>query len=39
MAIPGLKYEFGKNIPNEMQPFWNSEVERTLHSLGWWKDL
>lgn len=39
VAIPGLKYEFGKNIPDEMQPFWNSEVERTLHSLDWWKDL
>lgn len=39
VAIPGLKYEFGKNIPDEMQPFWNSEMERTLHSLDWWKDL
>ncbi|SCG84608.1 SAM-dependent methyltransferase [Methanobacterium congolense] len=39
VAIPGLKYEFGKNVPDEMQPFWNSEVERTLHSLDWWKDL
>ncbi|ADY55676.1 Methyltransferase type 12 [Syntrophobotulus glycolicus DSM 8271] len=39
VAIPGLKYEFGKNIPGEMQPFWNSEMERTLHSLDWWKDL
>lgn len=39
VAIPGLKYEFGKNVPEEMQPFWNSEVERTLRSLKWWKDL
>lgn len=39
VAIPGLKYEFGKNVPDEMQPFWNSEMERTLHSLDWWKDL
>ncbi|OHB54808.1 MAG: methyltransferase [Planctomycetes bacterium GWF2_42_9] len=39
VAIPGLKYEFGGNVPDEMQPFWNSEVERTLHSLDWWKDL
>ncbi len=39
MAIPGLKYEFGKNVPDEMQPFWESEMERTLHSLDWWKDL
>ena len=39
VAIPGLKYEFGKNVPDDMQPFWNSEMERTLHSLAWWKDL
>ena len=39
VAVPGLKHEFGKNGPDEMQPFWNSEMERTLHSLDWWKDL
>ena len=39
VAIPGLKYEFGKNVPDDMQPFWNAEMERTLHSLDWWKDL
>ena len=39
VAIPGLKYEFGTNVPVEMQPFWNSEMERTLHSLDWWQDL
>lgn len=39
VAIPGLRYEFGKNVPGEMRPFWNSEMERTLHSLDWWKDL
>jgi hypothetical protein len=39
VAVPGLKYEFGENVPGEMQPFWNSEMERTLHSLDWWKDL
>lgn len=39
VAVPGLKYEFGKNVPEEMQPFWNDEVERTIHSLGWWKEL
>jgi SAM-dependent methyltransferase len=38
-AVPGLKYEFGKNVPAELQPFWNSEMERTLHSLEWWQDL
>ena len=39
VAIPGLKYEFGKNIPAELQPFWNGEMARTLHSLEWWKEL
>lgn len=39
VAIPGLKYEFAGNIPSEMQPFWNDEMARTLHSVDWWKDL
>jgi len=39
VAVPGLKYEFGKNVPDEMQPFWNDEMERTIHSLDWWKNL
>ena len=39
MAIPGLKYEFGKNVPDEMKPFWDDEVARTIHSIAWWKDL
>ncbi|PYG88778.1 methyltransferase family protein [Ruminiclostridium sufflavum DSM 19573] len=39
VAVPGLKYEFGKNVPDEMKPFWNDEVARTIHSLDWWKEL
>ena len=39
LAIPGIKYEFGENVPPEMQPFWNSEVARKIHSLAWWKEL
>ncbi len=39
MAIPGLKYEFGGNVPDEMQPFWNDEIARTIRSIDWWKDL
>jgi len=39
VAIPGLKYEFGENVPNEMGPFWNDEVARTIRSIDWWKDL
>jgi len=39
VAIPGIKYEFGENVPDEMKPFWNDEVARTIHSLDWWKNL
>lgn len=39
VAIPGLKYEFGKNVPDEMKPFWSDEVARTIRSIDWWKDL
>ena len=27
VAVPGLKYEFGKDVPAEMRPFWNGEME------------
>ena len=39
VAVPGIKYEFGENVPAEMKPFWNDEVARTIHSLDWWKEL
>ena len=39
VAVPGIKYEFGGNVPEEMQPFWGDEVARTIHSLDWWKQL
>lgn len=39
VAIPGLKYEFGENVPEKMRPFWNEEIARTIHSLDWWKEL
>ena len=40
IAIPGLKYEFGDNVPDEMKPWWSDpEVARTIRSLDWWKDL
>ncbi|MGI5891120.1 MAG: SAM-dependent methyltransferase [Bacillota bacterium] len=39
VAIPGIKHEFGKNVPDEMKPFWIDEVVRTIRSLDWWKDL
>ena len=40
IAIPGLKFEFGENVPDEMKPWWsNSQIARTIRSLDWWKDL
>ena len=39
IAVPGLKYEFGENVPDEMMPFWNDEVARTIHSLKWWENM
>jgi len=39
VAIPGIKCEFGENVPEEMKPFWLDEVARTIHSLDWWKEL
>lgn len=39
IAIPGLKFEFGDNVPDEMKPFWNDDVARTIRSFAWWKEL
>ena len=40
IAFPGLKYEFGDNVPPEMQAFWDvPEVAKTVRGLEWWKDL
>ena len=40
VAFPGLKYEFGDNVPPEMQPFWETpEVAKTVRGIEWWKDL
>ena len=40
VAIPGLKFEFGENVPDEMKPWWSDvEIARTIRSLDWWKDL
>jgi len=39
IAIPGLKHEFGKTVPEEMMPFWEDEAARTMHSIEWWKDI
>ena len=40
VAFPGLKYDFGDNVPLEMQPFWDvPEVARTVRGIEWWKDL
>jgi len=39
IAIPGLKFEFGEDVPAEMRPFWLPEVARTIRSLDWWAEL
>jgi SAM-dependent methyltransferase len=40
VAFPGLKYDFGNNVPPEMQPFWNvPDVARCVRGIEWWKDL
>lgn len=39
IAIPGLKFEFGGDVPDEMQPFWNDEIARTIRSIDWWENL
>ncbi|MCL2519629.1 MAG: class I SAM-dependent methyltransferase [Spirochaetaceae bacterium] len=40
VAFPGLKYDFGDNVPPEMQPFWSvPEVARFVRGIEWWKDL
>lgn len=40
VSFPGLKYEFGDNIPTEMQPFWDvPDVARYVRGIEWWKDL
>lgn len=40
IAIPGLKFEFGDSVPDEMKPWWSDpEVARTIRSIKWWKEL
>jgi SAM-dependent methyltransferase len=40
VSIPGLKYEFGGNVPPEMQRFWDvPEVAATVRGIEWWKGL
>jgi len=40
VAIPGLKYEFGENVPDEMKPWWDEpEIARTIRSTDFWREL
>ena len=40
VAFPGLKYDFGDNVPSEMQPFWNvPDVAKYIRGIDWWKKL
>lgn len=37
LAMPGLKQEFGENVPALMDE-WAGEDAKTFHSCGWWKN-
>ncbi|MCL2367566.1 MAG: methyltransferase domain-containing protein [Oscillospiraceae bacterium] len=40
VAFPGLKHEFGDNVPPEMRRFWEApDVARCVRGIEWWKDL
>jgi len=40
VSFPGLKYEFGDNVPPEMQPFWEvPDVARCVRGIEWWREL
>jgi SAM-dependent methyltransferase len=40
VSFPGLKYEFGNNVPPEMQPFWEvPEVAQKVRGIEWWREL
>ena len=40
VSFPGLKYDFGDNVPPEMQPFWNEpDVARFVRGIEWWREL
>jgi SAM-dependent methyltransferase len=40
VSFPGLKYDFGGNVPPEMQPFWEvPDVARYVRGIEWWKNL
>jgi len=40
VAFPGLKYDFGENVPPEMQRFWDvPEVARYVRGIEWWREL
>jgi cyclopropane fatty-acyl-phospholipid synthase-like methyltransferase len=37
IGIPGLQKEFSNEIPEELVPFWENDMN--LHSCGWWINL
>lgn len=38
IAFPSMKQDYTKNIPQEMQPFWEEEALQMWQSTNWWKD-
>jgi len=37
IAVPGMQFEMGETIPEEMKPYWPMEAVRTWHSIPWWQ--
>lgn len=39
-SFPGLKADFGDNIPEEMKPYWEvAEVAKHVRGLDWWRNI
>ena len=37
IGIPGMKYEVKDNVPEEMKPYWDSEILETVRPIEYWK--
>lgn len=37
IAFPSMKADYTQNIPQEMQPFWETEALQMWQSIDWWK--
>jgi cyclopropane fatty-acyl-phospholipid synthase-like methyltransferase len=39
IAIPGMKYEVHKCVPDEMNEHWPNDALATWHSIDWWNNI